>query len=160
MLSKILTGSLLAGFFAGLASAVLQLTFIKPVFLHAELLKSGAASHFENGTTSAIVETHEINFVRDGLSVLFWALVYVGYAIILTCCMAIAEIRHIRVNMRSGVLWGLAGFTAFHLAPAFSLPPELPRSAAAYLLSRQMWWWFAVVATGVGTALLAFGEKW
>jgi cobalt transporter subunit CbtA len=53
----------------------------------------------------------------------------------------------------------LAGFAAFALAPAFGLPPELPGSVAADLLSRQVWWVGTVAATALGFALLVFGAR-
>ena len=54
------------------------------------------------------------------------------------------------ITAANGVLWGLAGFVAFQLAPAFGLPPELPGMPAADLVARQIWWWATALATGAG----------
>jgi cobalt transporter subunit CbtA len=57
------------------------------------------------------------------------------------------------------LLWGIAGFVAFQLAPALGTPPELPGTPAPDLGDRQLWWWFTVAATATGLALLAYGRK-
>lgn len=44
----------------------------------------------------------------------------------------------------------------FRLAPAFGLPPELPGSVAADLVSRQIWWIGTAAATAVGLWLMVF----
>jgi cobalt transporter subunit CbtA len=54
------------------------------------------------------------------------------------------------------VLWGLAGFAVFTLAPGLGLPPELPAMPAADLGARQVWWVATVLATGIGLWLIAF----
>ena len=46
MFSRILVSALFAGFLAGLIAALLQLVFVQPVLLHAELYESGALNHF------------------------------------------------------------------------------------------------------------------
>jgi cobalt transporter subunit CbtA len=60
------------------------------------------------------------------------------------------------ISWHEGLLWGLAGFAVFTLAPGLGLPPELPGVPAAPLLSRQIWWLAAVLATAGGLALIAF----
>lgn len=61
-------------------------------------------------------------------------------------------------SLREGVLWGLAGFATFTLAPGLGLPPELPAMPAADLAARQIWWVSCVLLTGGGLALIAFGR--
>ncbi|MFP3548422.1 CbtA family protein, partial [Rhizobium sp. SIMBA_035] len=46
MLTRILTSALFAGAAAGLIVALLQLFFVQPVLLHAELYETGALVHF------------------------------------------------------------------------------------------------------------------
>ena len=53
-------------------------------------------------------------------------------------------------DWRRGLLWGLAGFASFTLAPSIGLPPELPGTEAAPLLDRQLWWIGTVIATAGG----------
>jgi cobalt transporter subunit CbtA len=59
-----------------------------------------------------------------------------------------------------GLLWGLAGYATFVLAPTLGLPPELPGTAAADLASRQMWWIGTAASTAVGLSLIAFSRHW
>src|SRR5690606_6042804 len=61
----------------------------------------------------------------------------------------------VTVDARSGLMWGLGGFAAVALAPALGLPPELPGSAAADLVDRQVWWIGTALATGLGLWLIA-----
>lgn len=58
-------------------------------------------------------------------------------------------------DWRQGMLWGLGGFIALHLAPAIGLPPQLPGMPQAELIPRQVWWWGTALATAGGLILLA-----
>lgn len=46
MLSKLLVSALFAGAAAGLIAGLLQLVFVQPVLLHAELYENGTLAHF------------------------------------------------------------------------------------------------------------------
>jgi cobalt transporter subunit CbtA len=83
-------------------------------------------------------------------------LVGVGYGLLLVSAYALADRP---MTPRAGLAWGMAGFVTFSLAPALGLPPELPGSAAADLMSRQIWWAGTVIATGLGIAALVFGAS-
>ena len=156
-LSRILSGALIAGFLAGLVAATLQLVFIQPVLLTAELYESGQVAAGE----SPVVPAPGFDGLRDGLSVMFSALVYVGYGLVLMAIMAVASERGwARVDGRAGVVWGLAGFVTAQLAPALGLPPELPGMSAAALEPRQAWWSICVLLSGLGCALIGFGRNW
>lgn len=161
MLIRILTNALLAGAFAGLVAAVLQLWFVQPVLLHAELYESGELTHFGAGAQAA-AEAHGhgagLSVMRDGLSVLFNMLIYAGYALILVALMSLAEERGARLDARRGLLWGIAGFVAVQLTPGFSLPPEVPGVAAADVEVRQVWWFATVLMAAVAIWLIAFGK--
>ncbi len=165
MFSRIAVSALFAGFLAGVVAALLQLAFVQPVLLHAELYESGTLNHFGdggagNGGAGATAAVPGIDLERDGLSVLFTALTYTGFAFLLVAAMALAEDRGWRVTVRQGLVWGVAGFLAFQLAPALGAPPELPGSAAAEIDLRQIWWFGTVGATAAGLALIAFGRGW
>jgi cobalt transporter subunit CbtA len=160
MLTRLLISGLFAGAAAGLIAALLQLFFVQPVLLHAELYESGELVHFGAASVSAHQDVGGFDAVRDGLSVVFTMLTYTGYAFVLLAAMAIAEMRDAKITARSGLIWGLAGFLTFHFAPAFSLPPEVPGVAAADVGIRQVWWWTTVVTTGAGLWLIAFGRNW
>ena len=158
MLGRILTSGLIAGAVAGLCAAVLQLLFIQPVLLHAELYEGGELVHFGAASGPADRPEFGLDPVRDGLSVIFSMLTYAGYALILVALMALAEGRGAVISVRNGIHWGVGGFVAVLLAPAFSLAPEVPGVAAADILPRQVWWFATVFAAGAAMWLLAFGQ--
>ena len=160
MLFRILTSGLIAGAVAGLCAAALHLLFIQPVLLHAELYESGELVHFGAASGPAVRPGFGLDPVRDGLSVIFSMLTYAGFALILVALMALAEGRGAVISARNGMLWGVAGFVAVLLAPAFSLPPEVPGVAAADILPRQAWWFATVFCAGAAMWLLAFGRRW
>lgn len=160
MFQKILTSALLAGFCAGLLAAALQLMFLQPVLLHAELYEGGDLVHFGADAISASPDLPGFSPMRDGLSLLFSALIYVGYGLVLVGAMALANERGVTITARSGLIWGLAGFITVHFAPAASLPPEVPGVAYTDITARQIWWWGTVIATAAGLGLIAFGQGW
>ena len=186
MLSRMLTSALIAGAVAGLIAALLQLWFVQPVLLHAELYEGGELTHFaaacdhdhgadaaaghdhgaaDNATSAPEAAAHQAPGVgfdapRDGLSILFSIMVYAGWGLLLVAVMALTEDRGHAVTARQGLIWGVGGFVAAQLAPAFGLPPELPGMAAAEVGGRAFWWTATVAATGVGVWLLAFGRNW
>lgn len=181
MVKRLLVSGLLAGAAAGLIAALLQLVFVQPVLLHAELYEGGELVHFtgepaeghshdhshDHGVAvPATPKTHGpdvggFDAPRDGLSILFSMVVYAGYGLLLTAAMAWAESRGHRVaGAREGLLWGLGGFIAVQFLPAAGLPPELPGMAAADLVARQIWWVLTIAASATGIWLIAFGRNW
>ncbi len=161
MFTRILTSALFAGTAAGLIAGLLQLYFVQPVLLHAELYESGELVHFgAESTVSAHQEFSGFDPLRDGLSLIFAMLIYSGYAMILVALMSVAEARGALINGRTGIIWGLAGFFAVHFAPGFSLAPEVPGVAAADVMMRQVWWMITVVTAGIAVWLIAFGKSW
>lgn len=183
MFQRLLAGAVFAGAAAGLVAALLHFAFVQPVLLLGEQYESGELVHFEaasaaatdghahdhgddhghDGAEAGHGHSHDhgdaSDLQRNGLTVLFTVLIYVSYAAILIAGFALAEMAGRRINGVTGLLWGLAGYLAFQLAPAMGLPPELPGTVAADLGERQVWWWLTVVATGGGLALLAYGGK-
>lgn len=161
MYSRILMSALFAGAAAGLLAGLLQLTFVQPVLLHAELYEGGDLVHFgADKATTAHPDLPGFDAVRDGLSIIFTMLTYTGYALIMVALMSLAEDRGARIDGRSGILWGVAGYVTFHLAPGFSLAPEVPGVAAADVSARQIWWFATALASGLGLWLIAFGQNW
>lgn len=160
MFSRFLTSALFAGAVAGLIAGLLQLAFVQPVLLHAELYESGQLLHFGADPNSAQPVLPGFNAVRDGLSLIFTVLTYTGYALILLALMSLAEDRGARIDGRTGLIWGIAGFVTFHLAPGFTLAPEVPGVAAADVGARQVWWFATVAAAGIGLWLIAFTHNW
>lgn len=162
MFTRIVTTAVFAGFLTGLVAAVLQFWQVQPILLHAELYEDGTLVHFGAGATGATAhpELPGLELVRDGLSVLFTALNYTAYALILTAVVALASDRGwMEITARQGVILGVAGFAAVQMAPAMGLPPELPGVAAPEVGVRQVWWYGCVAATGLGLGLFAFSRN-
>lgn len=163
MYSRILTSALFAGAAAGLIAALLQLVFVQPILLQAEMYESGQLVHFganPGEAVSAQQDTGGFEPVRDGLSILFTMATYTGFAFALVAVMMLAERRGHMITARSGLVWGLAGYVAFVFAPGFTLPPEVPGVAAADVGDRQVWWALTVVAAAIAMWLVAFGRNW
>lgn len=127
-----------------------------------------SAAPVADTTAAPATEAHEHHhddgdetppLTRNLLTVGFLALVYVGYGLILTAGFALAAQFGIEITARQGLLWGLAGFAAFQLAPAIGLAPELPGTPAADLTARQIWWVGTAIATAGGLALIGYGRS-
>ncbi len=161
MYTKVFSSALIAGGAAGLLAGLLQLLFVQPVLLHAELYEAGTLVHFgADSMASTHQELPALEFGRDGLSILFSMLVYCGYALVLVAAMALSEMRGAVLNGRTGILWGIAGYACFQLLPAFSLAPEVPGVAAADVYDRQVWWAVTVIGSAVALWLIAFSHNW
>lgn len=166
ILRRILTAGLFAGFIAGTAVTVVQMLQLTPLILAAEVFEEAAPApaHVHDGATAG--EQHpdgapEAWTPADGLerSAFTWLaniLTGVGFGLILAAAMAVAGRP---ADARRGLLWGLAGYGAFAVAPALGLPPELPGMMAADLAARQVWWIMTVGATVAGLSLIVFAPS-
>ncbi len=111
-----------------------------------------AAGHSHDGEEWA----PEDGFQRTAFTFLTNIVTGIGFALLLVAAYAL---RGGAVDWRTGLYWGLAGFATFTLAPGLGLAPELPGTAAAALLDRQIWWLATAVATAGGLALIFFGKR-
>lgn len=180
------TSALFAGFAAGLLAALLHFVLVQKLILLGEEYETGALMHFQGVVTPAKTHDHPTHGAaaveatpapeadghshehaaaedasassRNALTSLFFGLTYVGYALILTAGYALAEVYGKSVGLREGLLWGIAGYAVFQLAPAMGLAPELPGTMGPELAARQIWWVGTVVCTASGLALLAYGR--
>ncbi|MBI1209718.1 MAG: cobalt transporter [Azospirillum sp.] len=80
----------------------------------------------------------------------------IGFALLLAAAFVLSGRR---IDWRSGLGWGLAGFASITLAPGLGLPPEVPGTAAAALLDRQLWWLATAMLTGGGLALVFLDRR-
>ncbi|WPY93482.1 CbtA family protein [Limimaricola variabilis] len=160
MLKQIGASALFAGLAAGVLAALLQLWFVVPLLLEAELYETGARAHFTDGYVGSDAGAPPLGDALGrhmgtlAINIVGW----IGFGFVLAAGFALAARRGVAVDARRGLLWGLGGFTAVALAPSFGLPPELPGTVAAEITERQTWWAFTVVATALGLALMAFGR--
>lgn len=181
MFQKLMTGALIAGGAAGVLAAFLHFAFVQNYILLGERYEFGDVVHFQTtpaethaheapGATAPVAEagahdhsrtapSAESDLSRDALTVAFTVVLYAAYAMLLFAAFGLASQFGVTIGTTQGALWGLAGFAAFQLAPAMGLPPELPGTVAADLSARQVWWWGTVFATGLGIAMIAYGQS-
>lgn len=168
MFRRLLTVALLAGLAAGFLVTALQMTQVWPLILAAETFEDVAPTQGHHHGAAADAAAHAAHVEawapQDGaermaFTLLFNLLAGVGFALLINAGLALARAAGRPVDPLTGLLWGLAGFAAFALAPALGLPPELPGMPAADLLARQVWWGATVIATLAGIALLALPRR-
>ena len=160
MFSRIIVSGLFAGALGGIIAGFLQWFFVQPVLLHSELYETGILTHFDDSSNSAHPDLEYIQPIRDGLSLIFSMLIYTGYALILIAAMLLREQKsETNITFHQGIIWGVSGFFVVHLAPAISLPPEVPGVAAAELQLRQIWWFATTLLTAGGLWIIAFTKK-
>ncbi len=151
--NRIFLTALFSGVLAGLVLAGLQHFTVIPMIFEAET--------YEVADSDAVTEHGEEAWApQDGAERTFYTatnsvIVGIGFGLLLTACYAFRG----SVTWQKGILWGLAGFAAVHLAPSFGLPPELPGDAAAQLEQRQVWWIVTVIVTAIGLWIIAFQPK-
>ncbi len=157
MIKRIAQTAGFAGLLAALLLTLLQILWVTPLILEAETYEKSepvaAQPHEHAPGVAAHVHDEEAWEPEDGwqrtLSTTGGNLVVaVGFALML------AGLFTLRAPGQTwqGLLWGLAGYAVFCLAPSLGLPPELPGTAAADLVQRQYWW----IATAAATAGPAF----
>lgn len=149
-MQKILLTALIAGFVAGFVGFALQQIKLSPLILQAETYEEAEDHHHDQN-----IWQPENGLERDIYRLLTDIGVGVGYALMLVGAFTL---RGGEINSKNGLLWGIAGFASFSLAPSFGLSPELPGSMAADLAARQIWWLATACATVAAIALLAFGK--
>ncbi len=169
MLKKLVASALYAGLAAGLIVAALQLLLTVPVILEAEKYETGVLTHFAGAGHNIVAGEHgdqvaaenaESSTKRSFLTILATVAAQCGFALVLVAGFAFVTSRGHAISPRTGLIWGIAGFFAFHLLPAAGLSPELPGSAAADLGARQIWWAATVAASIGGLALIGYGRNW
>jgi cobalt transporter subunit CbtA len=100
-------------------------------------------------------------FERTAYTALANVLTASGFALCLLAVMAGLQLWRgsVPASATPGLLWGMAGYLSFYVAPALGLPPEIPGAQSAALEARQLWWLLAVAGTASGLVLLAFGRS-
>ncbi|WP_456025489.1 CbtA family protein [Pseudomonas capeferrum] len=165
MIKRIAQTAGFTGLLAALLLTLLQSFWVAPLILQAETFENAPAAaevvphvHAEGAAHTHDAEAWEPeNGWQRVLSTTGGNLVVaVGFALML------AGLYTLRAPTRTaqGLLWGLAGYATFVLAPTLGLPPELPGTAAADLAQRQIWWIGTAASTAAGIALLVFGRNW
>lgn len=163
MIKRIAHTAGFAGLLAALLLTLLQSFWVAPLILQAETYEKVPAVETHEHAAGTATHSHDAEAwePEDGwqrvLSTTGGNLVVaVGFALML------AGLYTLRAPNRTsqGLLWGLAGYATFCLAPTLGLPPELPGTAAADLTQRQIWWVGTAASTAVGIALIVFAGHW
>lgn len=164
LFQRIFFAAVLAGLAAGLAMSAVQQWRVAPLILAAETYETAApaAAHTHDVATPPHEHDEDAWAPQDGPERLFYTVLAnvlgsIGFAMLLA---AVSLLANLEVTARNGVIWGLSGFVALQLAPAFGLPPELPGMPAADLVARQAWWIATALATGAGTLAIAKLRNW
>lgn len=177
----IVFASVISGFVVGLIVTVVQQFGSVPLILKAEVFEKAAETHSHDATAQPAAAGHDHadhdhairdhsdhdhgagtweprdGFERTAYTAAANVLTAIGFALLLAGFFAVRSgATRTSVSWHEGLLWGLAGFAVFTLAPGLGLPPELPGVPSAPLLSRQIWWLAAVLATSGGLALIVF----
>lgn len=170
LLRHLVLSALLVGALSGLLLSAVQRWQVIPIIDAAERFEQARAAvptHGEAGHEHAAGAWEPAEGAeRIGYTVLSNVLTAAGFALVMLAAMAILFRRSAagrkaatRREWRYGLLWGLAGYVVFFVAPSLGLPPEIPGAEAAPLESRQLWWAFTVVCTAAGPAVAAFGKS-
>jgi cobalt transporter subunit CbtA len=172
----IVFAAVVAGIATGATVTVVQQFGTVPLILKAEVYEKAAENHRAEATAAtgpmAAGHSHaeaahaehehaaEAWEPRDGLERNAYTaaanvLTAIGFALVLASLFAARRGgAGEAMSWHEGLVWGLAGFAVFTLAPGLGLPPELPGVPAAPLLSRQIWWVLAAAATAAGLGLI------
>ncbi|HMR33130.1 MAG TPA: CbtA family protein [Geminicoccaceae bacterium] len=151
---NVVLAAALTGLVVGLVLTAIQSFSTVPLILEAETYEvaeqhaaAGAPAHEHEEESWAPAD----GFPRFAFTLLANVVTAIGYALILIVA---AELAGGIGGWRQGLLWGLAGFIVFTVAPGLGLPPELPGMPAGPLDARQLWWLATAAATAGGLALL------
>ena len=152
---RIVTAAVIAGILAGSLLTVIQQIHVVPALLEAEVYEAAA-----DRASSAHAESDQHADEAGGrtlLSAVSNVSLAIGFALLLGASMHLSGRAP---SWRSGLLWGLAGYAVFFVAPTLGLPPEVPGTEAARLIDRQVWWVVTVLCTAVGLSWLVFARPW
>jgi len=182
VLRRIASVVLLAGALAGLLLTAVQQLQVSRIILQAEVYEEAAAAKAHEQAhaaasapaasgTPAAAEAHEHEhehehgdewepangFERTAYTVLANVSMAVGFGLFLAAAIVISGKK---VTWRSGLLWGVAGYLVFFVAPSLGLPPEVPGTVAAPLHARQLWWIMTAGLTAAGLGLGVYARHW
>jgi cobalt transporter subunit CbtA len=162
LLGRILLPAVIAGIMAGGLLTGLQYIEVMPLIHEAETYEvaestghSQSDSHDAQGSDPWAPDN---GLERAGITLLANIVAAVGFGLLLSVSFVLLSAKGRSVAWRGGLLWGLAGFGIFNLAPALGLPPELPGSEGIALDGRQGWWILTVVLSALGLGLIAFAR--
>jgi cobalt transporter subunit CbtA len=173
---SIVFSAVVAGVAAGAVMTVIQQLGTVPLILKAETYEKGQKAKSAELASAPVTVGHshaeaaaaehehehaaeawepEDGLQRNAFTAGANVLTAIGFALVLAALFAVRTGNGAHgIHWHEGLVWGLAGFIVFTLAPGLGLPPELPGVPAAPLLSRQIWWVLAALAAAGGLSLI------
>lgn len=168
LFKRVISSAGLAGLLAGLLLTVVQQFQVIPLIHKAETYESAvtteapAAAHSHADSTEHHHHDESAWQPKDGAERTFYTAVAniaiaLGFALIMGAAFSLKDDN---IGLKKGLLWGLAGYIVFFLAPSLGLPPVVPGTEEAALQGRQEWWTLTVIVTAVSLAILFFAKPW
>ena len=168
----IVFAAVISGLGAGIVLTAIQSVKAIPLILQAEIYEEQAsasspaprAGGHEHAEGTSAVHGHgdeaEEWAPAEGLerslyTLLANVLIGIGFALLICAAFGLRGAP----DWRGGLVVGLLGFAAIHLAPAFGLPPELPGMRGADVGMRHLWGGGTTIATAAGLALIWLNAK-
>jgi cobalt transporter subunit CbtA len=144
---QLMQAALLAGAFAGTLLFFYQRIVVVPRIVAAEAYEERAeADQHRHSDWKPDNGLERSLFTAAGT-----ILTGIGFAALLLSTVSLCGFG---LDVRRGLLWGLAGFACFAVAPALGLPPVPPGVPVSDINARQLWWVMTVVATAIGLCLI------
>ncbi len=151
--------AVLVGIISGIVLALVQQVSVTPIILAAEGFEISEAPEVNSDGHTDSEHSHSADAwaPEDGSERLIYTtganiLASTGFALLLLAAMTYKG----KVSLRSGVLWGVAGYLTFFVAPFMGLHPEIPGMEATNLQGCQGWWLITISLTALGLGLIAF----
>jgi cobalt transporter subunit CbtA len=157
LLRRIFAAGLIAGLVAGLVLTAAHVLRLDPLIAMAETYEAAPRSDHD---MAAAQEWEPQGWTRPAFTFLSSLIIGAGFGLMLSGAFAVRQaVSGEGPDAREGVLWGIAGFAAFALAPAAGLPPVPPGMIEAGIYARQAWWLATALATAAGLALIVFPRR-
>jgi cobalt transporter subunit CbtA len=157
MLKRIVSAAALAGLMSGLLLTAIQQIDIVPLIRAAEAREAANVAsqpaHY-HGQENQAWTPHD-GWESALATVVSNVILAIAFALLLSSAMSLRRSSGWRV----GLVWGIAGYIVFFVAPALGLPPELPGKDAAPLRDRQLWWVGTASCSAAGLWLAAFAGR-
>ena len=157
MVFRMFAAALVAGLLSAVLITGLQALITTPMILQAETYEVADPSHDHGAHEHGQVEWKP----AEGTERMLYTLLAncgagVGFALLLVVGLSFDMAAASAVR---GVIWGMAGFGVFTLAPSLGLPPGAPGMPAPDEQASQIWWLMTVGLSGVGIAAMVFGSS-
>jgi len=170
MIFRIFFAALAAGLLSAVLITQIQAFITTPMIIKAETYETSSGGHDHSTHDHNKAQTHKEGQIvggdaeqeewgpQDGLerqafSFLANLVVGIGFSLLLIVGLTFEKAPF---GASRGVLWGLAGFAVFTMAPNLGLPPELPTMPAADLTARQIWWLATILLSAAGLGITVF----